>query len=190
MSLFFLVRLVVVVTLQSSLSRPSVLCSYNQSRSNQEQVRCRSLVPRQRSSLVLLPRVVSSCSTAIAQSTSSSRLILPNTFRPIFSHYDEQACLRSLCLILPTFRATFVALPSSLDQSLVPTSSIPTSSHFIINRSAKAPPQSFTAKSSRPHHRRASGPRWRDRQTCPHSRQTGGPVEVSVHRLATAVGRG
>jgi len=95
-----------------------------------------------------------------------------------------------LVLILPTFRATFVALPSSLDQRLVPTSSIPTSSHFTLNRSAKAPPQFVAAKSSRTHHRRASGPRWRDRQTCPHSHQTGRPVEVSVHRLPTALGRG
>ena len=73
-------------------------------------------------------------------------------------------------LILPIFRATFVALPSSPDQRLVPTSSIPTSSHFIINLSAKAHPQFVAAESSRTHRRRASGPRWRDRQTCPHSR--------------------
>ena len=67
----------------------------------QEQVRRRSLVLCRRSSLVLLPRVVSSCSTAIAQSASSSRLTLPNTFRPIVSHYEEQVRLCSLCHVLP-----------------------------------------------------------------------------------------
>jgi len=93
-------------------------------------------------------------------------------------------------LILPTFSATFIALPSSLDQRFVPTSSIPISSQFIINRSATAPPQFIAAKLSRTHHWRASGPRWRDRQTCPHSRQTDGPVEVSAHRLPTVFGCG
>jgi len=81
--------LVQPITVQSIINHP------------QEQVRRRLLVPRQRSSLVLLPRVVSSCSTAIAQSASFSRLTLPNTFRPIISHYEERVRLRSLCHALP-----------------------------------------------------------------------------------------
>jgi len=101
----FLVRLVVVVTLQSSLSRPSVPLSYNQSWSNTLKSRCvvvglYRVAPR-RSSLILLRRVVSSCFTAIAQFASSSRLTLPNTFRPIVSHYEEQVRFRLLCRVLP-----------------------------------------------------------------------------------------
>jgi len=197
LSLFFLVRLLVVVTLQSSLSRPSIPLSYNQSWSKRSSTTLKSgcvvvrfhlwssfhsssvVVPQ--SSLNLTPLLGSPYQTPSVPSSVTTRS------RCVFAR-----CAASYLpvLILPIFRATFVALPSSPDQRLVPPSSIPTSSHFIINLSAKAHPQFVAAESSHTHRRRASGPRWRDRQTCPHSRQTGGPVEVNVHRLPTAFGHG
>jgi len=153
LSLFFLVRLVVVVTLQSSLSRPSVLRSYNQSRSN-------------RSSTTLKSGALSFTCTAslldahLWSSFRASSILAPQpSLNPpplLGSPYrtpsvPSSATMRNRCvfvrcaasylpvLILPTFRATSVALPLSLDHRFVPTSSIPTSSQFIINRSVKAP---------------------------------------------------
>jgi len=69
----------------------------------QELVRCRSPVPRRSSALIfgLLPRVGQFLLHSHRSICLLSRLTLPNTFRAIVSHYEEQVRLRLLCRVLP-----------------------------------------------------------------------------------------
>ena len=161
----------------------------------QEQVRGRSPVPRRSSALIFgLPSTRRQF--LLHSHRSCSRLTLPNTFRPMVSHYEEQVRLCSLCCVLPVDAHT-PNLPRYIRRSSVIARSA-YSPHFVdpdlfpVHHQplGQASSAVYRCQSSRTHHRRASGPRWRDRQTCPHSRQIGGPIEVSVHRLPTAFGRG